>query len=76
MRSISINTVPVCGKSEKALKINFCGFKICDSNPIQGRGAAQTMMYIRNQYTCSILLAIFFVAKPYQKNISVKGRMA
>ena len=28
------------GKSEKALRINFCGFKFCDSNPVQGRGTA------------------------------------
>ena len=27
-----------CGKSEKALKVNFCGFKFHDSN--QSRGVA------------------------------------
>jgi hypothetical protein len=31
-------------KSEKALRINFRGFKFRDINPVQGRGAAQTMM--------------------------------
>ena len=29
------------GKSEKALRINFRGFKFWDSNPVQGRGTAQ-----------------------------------
>jgi hypothetical protein len=33
------------GKSEKALKINFRDFKFRDSKPVQGRGAAQTIMY-------------------------------
>ena len=33
-----------CDKSEKALRIDFCGFKFCDSNPIQGCGTAQTLM--------------------------------
>ena len=28
------------GKSDKALRINFRGFKFCDSNPVQGRGTA------------------------------------
>ena len=28
----------------KALRINFRGFKFRDSNPVQGRGTAQTMM--------------------------------
>ena len=32
------------GKSEKALRINFRGFKFRDSNPIQGHVATQTMM--------------------------------
>ena len=32
------------GKSEKALRIKFCGFKFCDSNPVQGHDAALTMM--------------------------------
>ena len=27
-----------CGKSEKALRIKFHGFKFRDSNPVQGRG--------------------------------------
>ena len=31
------------GKSEEALRINFRGFKFRDSNPVQGRGAEQTM---------------------------------
>jgi hypothetical protein len=34
------------GKSEKALRINFRGFKFRDSNPVQWRGAAQTISYI------------------------------
>ena len=32
------------GKSEKALRIDFRGFKFRDSNPVQGRGTAQIMM--------------------------------
>ena len=32
------------GKSEKALRITFRGFKFRDSNPVQGRGTAQMMM--------------------------------
>ena len=33
-----------CGKSEKAIIINFSGFKFSDSNPVQGRGTVQMMM--------------------------------
>jgi hypothetical protein len=32
------------GKSDKAPRINFRGFKFRDINPVQGRGAEQTMM--------------------------------
>ena len=31
-------------KSEKALRINSQGFKFSDSNPVQGRGTAQTVI--------------------------------
>ena len=33
-----------CGKSEKALRINFRGFKFHVSNPVQGHGTVLTMM--------------------------------
>ena len=32
------------GKAEKALKIDFRGFKVCDSNQSRGGTAAQAMM--------------------------------
>ena len=33
-----------CGKSEKALKINFCGFKFLDSIDYIGEGSIQSMV--------------------------------
>ena len=50
------------GESEKALKIKFHGFKFRDSN--QSRGVALHKRWC-NRYTHSILLAIFFITKPY-----------
>ena len=54
------------GKSEKALKINFCGFKFHDSS--QSRGVALHKRWC-NRYTRSISLAIFFVTKPYLQRL-------
>ena len=49
------------GKSEKALKNNFRGFKFRNSN--QSRGVALLHKRLCNRYTCR--LAIYFVTKLY-----------
>ena len=50
------------GKSEKALRINFRGFKFREAT--QSRGMALHKRRC-NRYTCSILLAHFLVTKPH-----------
>jgi hypothetical protein len=58
-----------CGKSEKALRINFSGFKLNfrDSSPVRGCGAAQNDDVIN---TRSRSRSISFVTKPLlQRNL-------
>ena len=50
------------GKSQKALRINFCGFKFHDSKPVQGCGTAQNNDVMR-QYTFLMSLVVFLVMK-------------
>jgi hypothetical protein len=52
------------GESEKALRINFRGFKFRDSSLVQGCGAAQNDDVID---TRSRSLSISFVTKPLQQ---------
>ena len=55
------------GKSEKALRINFRGFKFRgDSN--QSRGVTLHKQWC-NRYTRSISLVIFFVTKAYLQKL-------
>ncbi len=50
-------------KSEKALRINFRGFKFRDSNPVLGRGAVHALSRARSR-------SISFVTEPLlQRNL-------